>query len=514
MRTQRRPGRPIFAVGRAVLITTVLVASTAVLAAGESGAAVPTGFADTVVISGLTNPSVVQFAADGRIFVGQKNGQVYSFDSSGGSKTLFADLSVAVDDFWDRGLLGLALSPTFPNDPAVYVLYTYDAPPGRTAPKWNDGCPTPPGATTDGCVVSGRLSKLTPSGTRGRPVETVLVAGWCQQFPSHSVGTSASAQTVTCTQRRRRRELQQRRLRPVRRAPTPAIWPTRAAIRRAGAARRSRLRPLKAALCAANRCAVLTARQRSDGTIIRVDPRQGLASHPTRSPAAAIPTSGVCSPRHAKPVPVHDAPEHERAVGGRRRLEHLGGDQPGRRRHKRCGVELRLAVLRGESDPAGYQSANLASCSSLYSNPSQVAPALLRLQPRQSGGLRRDLPHGRVVDHRRGVLPGGSYPASYNGGLFFADHTRNCIWFMPAGANGDPDPSRVQTFAPSAGHPVDLEIGPGRGSVLRRPRRRRRSTGSATPPPTSHRSRRSRRSRPPGPTPLTVQFDGTRLERS
>ena len=39
-------------------------------------------------------------------------------------------------NFWDRGLLGLALDPDFPADPYVYVLYTYDAAIGGTAPRW------------------------------------------------------------------------------------------------------------------------------------------------------------------------------------------------------------------------------------------------------------------------------------------------------------------------------------------------------------------------------------------
>ena len=186
-RSGRRRG---FGVLRATFVVTVLVSSLVVAAVSGSDAAVPAGFSDTVVVSGLNTPTAVRFAADGRIFVAQKNGQIYSFDASGGSKTLFADLSdAAFSDYWDRGLLGLALAPNFPSDPAVYVLYTYDAPVGGTAPKWNDGCPTPPGPTTDGCVASARLSKLTPSGTPGAPTETVLVTGWCQQFPSHSIGT-------------------------------------------------------------------------------------------------------------------------------------------------------------------------------------------------------------------------------------------------------------------------------------------------------------------------------------
>ena len=41
----------------------------------------PTGFRDSVVLSGLTNPTVLQFASDGRIFVGQKNGVIKVFQS-------------------------------------------------------------------------------------------------------------------------------------------------------------------------------------------------------------------------------------------------------------------------------------------------------------------------------------------------------------------------------------------------------------------------------------------------
>ena len=42
-------------------------------------AVLPTGFVDTKVLTGLTNPTVVQFASDGRIFVGQKNGVIKVF---------------------------------------------------------------------------------------------------------------------------------------------------------------------------------------------------------------------------------------------------------------------------------------------------------------------------------------------------------------------------------------------------------------------------------------------------
>ena len=90
---------------------------------------------------------------------------------------------------------GMALDPVSRTEPYVYVLYAYDAAIGGTAPRWgtagatSDGCPTPPGATADGCVVSGRLSRLTASGNSMTGPEQVLIEDWCQQYPSHSIGS-------------------------------------------------------------------------------------------------------------------------------------------------------------------------------------------------------------------------------------------------------------------------------------------------------------------------------------
>ena len=108
--------------------------------------------------------------------------------------TVVADLRTKVHNFWDRGLLGLAIDPNFTTNNYIYVLYSYDAPIGGTPPRWgvagqtSDGCPTPPGATTDGCVISGRLSRLTAVGSDWTASEQVLINDWCQQFPSHSIG--------------------------------------------------------------------------------------------------------------------------------------------------------------------------------------------------------------------------------------------------------------------------------------------------------------------------------------
>jgi glucose/arabinose dehydrogenase len=152
-------------------------------------ATLPTGFQESTVFEGLTFPTNFRFSPDGRVFVAEKSGIIKVFDSPADTTpTVFADLRTQVDDYWDRGLLGLALDPDFPASPYIYVLYTYDAGPGQVARIWKDVCPTPPGPTTDGCVVTGHLARLTASGDTMTGEEQVLITDWCQQFPSHSVG--------------------------------------------------------------------------------------------------------------------------------------------------------------------------------------------------------------------------------------------------------------------------------------------------------------------------------------
>ena len=157
------------------------------------------GFQDTFVFGGPGTPTNVRFAADGRAFVTEKSGSIRVYDSTTDpTPTVFDGLRTNVDDYWDRGMLGLALDPslvdtTLPSRPYIYVLYTYDHVlsdgPGVLPPRWNDTCPSPPGPTTDGCVVSGRLSRLHVTGTTIDGAEQVLIEDWCQQFPSHSVGS-------------------------------------------------------------------------------------------------------------------------------------------------------------------------------------------------------------------------------------------------------------------------------------------------------------------------------------
>ena len=169
----------------------------ALLAAGAMQAAaqaLPAGFQRSDPFTGRSQPTAIAFAHDGRVFVAEKGGRIWAYANLlDAAPVLAADLGARVHDFWDRGLLGFTLDPHFPEAPFGYVLYTYNGglDLGGPTPRWPAiSCPTPPGATTNGggCVVSGRLSRITLDGTTG---ETVLLEDWYQQFPSHSIGTVA-----------------------------------------------------------------------------------------------------------------------------------------------------------------------------------------------------------------------------------------------------------------------------------------------------------------------------------
>ncbi|HHC08173.1 MAG TPA: hypothetical protein ENK55_05605 [Actinobacteria bacterium] len=186
------------------------IVAAVVVAGGTAAAEVTDGFEDEVVITGRSFPTTLDWLPDGRVLVAEKSGRIWLYDDvDDADPTLFADLSDAVHNWWDRGLLGLAVDPAFPAEPYVYVQYTYNVAPGHSQPHpgfelgLNDACPDPPGATSPrgGCVVSGRLSRLTVAdGGAGDTImpgsEVVLIEDWCASSPATRSGRSSSAPTA------------------------------------------------------------------------------------------------------------------------------------------------------------------------------------------------------------------------------------------------------------------------------------------------------------------------------
>jgi len=93
-----------------------------------SGAVPPAGFSESIVASGISNPTAMEFAPDGRLFVCQQSGQLRVIKNGTLLATPF--LSVTVDSAGERGLLGITFDPNFANNQFVYIYYTV---PGATA---------------------------------------------------------------------------------------------------------------------------------------------------------------------------------------------------------------------------------------------------------------------------------------------------------------------------------------------------------------------------------------------
>ena len=127
--------------------------------ADVSTLAVPAGFAESAVFSGLANPTVVQFASDGRVFVAEKSGIIKVFDNL--TDTDPHRLRGPAHERLQQlgpGPAGHGAGAVLP-DGSVGVRPLCLRPHPRRptpAPRWGaagadtDGCPTPPGINSAG----------------------------------------------------------------------------------------------------------------------------------------------------------------------------------------------------------------------------------------------------------------------------------------------------------------------------------------------------------------------------
>ena len=347
------------------------------------------------------------------MFVAEKSGLIKVFASlTSTTPTVFADLSGRVDDYWDRGLLGMTLDPNFPTNPTVYVLYALDGVDGGTVPRWNDACPSPPGPTTDGCVISGRLSRLTASGNVWTGAEDILIKDWCQQFPSHSLGDlrfgadgalyvsggdGASFTNVDYGQFGGTNGVTGKN--PCGDPPSGAGGTQTAPTARGGVSPKPEPPP------AGQRPG---RPQRSDPPR-RPDDRRRPADQPDgRQLRSQRPPDRRL--RDPQPVPIHDPPIDQRGLARRRRLERLRGDQPDRRSDQLAGGQPGLAMLRGEWPAARVRGGRARFVRQPLPDPDGSAVALLRVRPFGDGRSRRDLPDRQLRDRRDGLLPGRPLP--------------------------------------------------------------------------------------------------------
>jgi len=410
-----------------------------------------TGFSAEPLINGLVSPTAMHFAPDGRIFVAEKRGTIKMYNTLGSAAISVADLSTEVMDYWDRGLLDIAVNPQFPAKPYIYALYTMDGRFGDsiaagTIPRYHDSC----GSV---CPVANRLDRIVIDPNTGAMVsKTTLIENWGDQYPSHAIGSmqwgpdgylyvsggeGASFSAVDYGD-----------------SNLLGDPPN------AGAA----LTP-PTAMGGALRSQVITPPVATpafptwfNGKVIRINPETMTPmldprTVPSPSPVVA---SGLRNPFR---ITFRGATK-ELWIGdvGWNDWEEINRI-PDVTAATTAPVNFGWPCYEGDSKQGGYDSAGLSICQNLYNTPTST------VKPHYTYS------HGTTVAPGDGCGSGGasitglafydgaSFPSAYQGGLFFADFSRQCTWFLPQGTDGLP--SRTpQVFAQGAGAPVQLTVGP------------------------------------------------------
>ena len=441
-----------------------LLTAAALLVAGSGhavAAVLPTGFQETEVVSGRTQPTAVRFAPNGHVFIAEKSGLVWLYEGVADvTPTLVVDLRTQTHNYWDRGLLGLAVAPNYPADPRIYVSYAFDANSNGSFPRWGvadqtaDNCPTPPGPTTDGCVVNGRLSSVTVSQSTLTGTESVLLSGhWCQQFPSHATadllfgsdgylymsagdGANFSGGIADYGQL----------------GGNPCGDP----LNEGGALR------VQDILTPGDPTSL-------DGTVIRLDVSGGGV---VAAPGNPLIGNAVADDDYIIAMGLRNPFRMARRPG----TSEIWMSDVG------WGTSEEINVLPSPAAPVEnfgwpcYEGGNgvnsqlgsystLAMCQNLYTG---NIPAGIQLRSSHYAYL-----HSASVAAGDGCPVGGSavtgiafntgtqYPSNYNGALFFADSQRRCAWTMFADGTGVPDRTTVQPLiSQTSGRIVDLQMGP------------------------------------------------------
>lgn len=135
----------------------------------------PPGFKAEVIVGGLEWPTTFAFAPDGRIFIAEKAGRVKIWKDGITYAQPLLDITDEVNNFVDRGLIGMALDPNFAENGWIYLFYTWDAPGEK---KDSDG------------PRRGRLVRYTVEGDVADPESAfVLLDDHWSYTQNHSVGT-------------------------------------------------------------------------------------------------------------------------------------------------------------------------------------------------------------------------------------------------------------------------------------------------------------------------------------
>jgi glucose/arabinose dehydrogenase len=373
-------------------------------AAAPGASSLPAGFAQDVVVSGLHDPTAFAFLPDGRILIAEKAGVVRIVDGGHLVRTPFLDLRDRVNDYYERGLLGLARDPDFATNGYVYLLYPYE----------ND-------RSDYRGTKTARLTRVTAAGDVAAPGSEVVLLGsevgaTCKQLPpgadcipndwyGHSVGDLVFARDGTLFLS----------------VGDASTW-------LAATADSLRAQDLDSLA----------------GKILHVTRNgEGLPSNPfwNGDPNAARSKVWAYGVRNAFRFGL-------RPGSGVLYVGDVGWDTTDEIDVVPAGSNLGWPCYEGSERQPRYEA--MPECRALYDlGASAVRFPLL------------DLPNGDGSSVTGGVFyTGGSFPRTYRGAYFFGDWARSVIRFLRVDA-GDRLVGAPASFAAGADGPVQMAVGPG-----------------------------------------------------
>jgi len=438
---------------RVRLIASAVVAVVLAIQAGIASADVelPRGFTDKTVVDGLYMPATIAFAPDGSLYVAELTGRILRYsDIDDADPVEVADLRTEVHaSEAGTGLLGMALDPRFPRRPHLYVGYTFDAPVGGIAPVWHqalsgkDYCYAEVGdpGIELGCPVSSRVSRLTLGSDWRSTGEDVILEDWCQQFISHSIGTLAfDSGGRLLVSHGDGASFSKADIGDLGDPQNPCSDP-----------------PLEGGALRSQDMLTPGDPQTLNGTIVRVDPRtgEGVAGnpYPGTGNVARILAYGFRNPfRFAIQPGTDNLWVADVGWGSGEEIDKL---KPG------VGRDFGWPCYEGEYR-SSYRTLDAPLCNQLYSTPHSTA------RPWFAYRHKGPVVSGDGCASRTGAISaigferGRKYPRRYDGAMFFADYTRNCIWSFRADRNGRPRPGSVATFANGVWGPTQITFDHGR----------------------------------------------------
>lgn len=415
----------------------------------------PAGFSDGLVVGELDQPTALRFLPSGDLVVAEQRGVVTRFGGTdfAGSNVLI-DVRTAVFNWNQFGLLGLGIDPEFGDEPYIYLAFTLDAGPAGAPPVHGV-----PGADSDDCpggrlkcVSSGRLSRFRME-QDAAAAEEVLLEDWCF-IQNHTVGTIAfapdGALLLGSGDGADGRDVDfGQSSTPPNACDDPPVTRGVAPEPRTSEGGSLRSQDL------ATRSDPLTL----DGTLLRLDRAtgDGLGDNPLgddeEANARRVIATGLRNPFRFTIRP--GTSEIWIADVG-----WTGFEEINRIEDPLAGPPRNLGwpCYEGPRRQPDFDHLENGLCEALYeSEPEELLfPYVSFGRPPAAEG---SCESGGAATSALAFYDGTVFPDQYADALFFGDSARRCIWVMPIGADGLPDPDGVAEFLVGAG-PVDLQVGP------------------------------------------------------